>query len=85
MSSALRTRAIGAPLDRLDGPAKVKGAARYAFEQPVDHPAYLYPLQAMIAAGSITGIDTAAAAAEPGVLGVLTHTNAPKLAPAAAA
>jgi xanthine dehydrogenase YagR molybdenum-binding subunit len=80
--SAVRvpTRAIGAPVDRIDGPEKVKGAARYAFEQPVDRPAYLYPLQATIAAGRITGVDAGAAAAVPGVLAVLTHHNAPKLA-----
>jgi CO/xanthine dehydrogenase Mo-binding subunit len=74
------TRAIGAPRDRVDGPDKVRGTARYAFEQPVDKPAYLYPVQATIAAGRITGIDTSAAEAEPGVLAVLTHENAPKLA-----
>lgn len=73
-------RAIGAPLDRLDGPAKVRGAARYAFEHPVDRPAYLYPMQAAIATGRIGRIDTSAAVAEPGVLAVLTHENAPKLA-----
>jgi CO/xanthine dehydrogenase Mo-binding subunit len=33
MSELLETRAIGAPLDRLDGPAKVRGAATYAYEQ----------------------------------------------------
>jgi xanthine dehydrogenase YagR molybdenum-binding subunit len=75
-------RAVGAPVDRIDGPEKVKGAARYAFEQPVDRPAYLYPLQATIAAGRITGVDAGAAAAVPGVLAVLTHHNAPKLASA---
>ena len=32
--------------------------------------------------GAITGIDTSAATAEPGVLAVLTHENAPKLASA---
>jgi xanthine dehydrogenase YagR molybdenum-binding subunit len=74
------TRAIGTPRDRVDGPDKVRGTARYAFEQPVDNPAYLYPVQATIAAGRITGIDTSAAEAEPGVLAVLTHENAPKLA-----
>jgi xanthine dehydrogenase YagR molybdenum-binding subunit len=73
-------RAVGAPVDRLDGPAKVTGTATYAFEQPVDRPAYLYPLQATIATGRITSIDTSAAAAEPGVLAVLTHHNAPRLA-----
>ncbi len=82
--SAVRvpTRAIGAPLDRLDGRAKVAGIAAYAFEQPMDRPAYLHPLQATIAAGRITGIDSGAATAEPGVLAVLTHHNAPKLASA---
>jgi xanthine dehydrogenase YagR molybdenum-binding subunit len=63
----------------LDGPLKVRGAATYAYEWPVDNPAYLYPLQAEIAAGSITGVATGAATAEPGVLAVLTHENAPKL------
>jgi xanthine dehydrogenase YagR molybdenum-binding subunit len=73
-------RAIGTPVDRLDGPAKVKGTAAYAFEQPVDRPVYLFPLQATIATGRITSIDTSAATGEPGVLAVLTHENAPKLA-----
>ncbi len=76
----LPTRAIGTPMDRLDGLDKVRGATTYAYEWQVDRPAYLYPLQATIAAGRIISIDTAAAGAEPGVLVVLTHHNAPKLA-----
>jgi xanthine dehydrogenase YagR molybdenum-binding subunit len=76
----VKTGAIGAPLDRLDGPLKVLGAATYAYEWPVERPAHLYPLQAAIAAGRIEAIDTAAAAAEPGVLAVLSHENAPQLA-----
>jgi xanthine dehydrogenase YagR molybdenum-binding subunit len=82
--SAVRipTRAVGAPVNRIDGPEKVQGTATYAFEWPLDNPAYLYPLQATIATGRITGIDTSAAAAEPGVLAVLTHDNAPRLAAA---
>jgi xanthine dehydrogenase YagR molybdenum-binding subunit len=80
--SAVRVppRAVGAPVNRLDGPEKVKGAATYAYEWPVERPAYLYPLQAEIAAGRITSIDASAATAQPGVLAVLTHHNAPKLA-----
>jgi xanthine dehydrogenase YagR molybdenum-binding subunit len=73
-------RAVGATLDRRDGPDKARGTATYAFEWPVDHPAYLYPVQATIAAGRVAGVDTAAAAAEPGVLAVLTQDNAPHLA-----
>ncbi len=80
VDTRLVPRAIGAPLSRLDGPDKVTGAARYAFEQPVGEPAYLYPVQATIAAGRITRIDTGAAEKEPGVLAVLTHENAPRLA-----
>jgi CO/xanthine dehydrogenase Mo-binding subunit len=76
----VRAPAIGAPLDRIDGPEKVRGTARYAFEQPVEHPAYLYPVEATIATGRIIGIDASAASAEPGVLAVLTHENAPRLA-----
>jgi xanthine dehydrogenase YagR molybdenum-binding subunit len=74
------TQSVGAPLSRLDGPAKVTGTAPYAFEQPVDTPAYLYPLQAVIARGRVTAIDTGAAEALDGVIAVLTHQNAPRLA-----
>jgi xanthine dehydrogenase YagR molybdenum-binding subunit len=80
MTTVTTTRAIGIPLDRIDGPLKVRGAATYAYEQPVDRPAYLYPIESTIAAGRITGVDTSAATAEAGVLAVLTHENAPKLA-----
>jgi xanthine dehydrogenase YagR molybdenum-binding subunit len=72
--------AVGAALDRKDGVLKVRGAATYAYEWPVTDPAYLYPLQASIAVGRITRVDATAALAEPGVLAVLTHLNAPKLA-----
>jgi xanthine dehydrogenase YagR molybdenum-binding subunit len=73
-------RAMGTALDRLDGRAKVTGTARYAYEQPVDEPAYLHAVQATVARGRITAIDTGAAEAVPGVLAVLTHRNAPRLA-----
>ncbi len=80
MTELLRTRVIGEGLDRLDGPEKVTGAARYAFEQPVDRPTYLHPVQATIARGRVTTIDTAEAEALEGVISVLTHENAPRLA-----
>ena len=73
------TRSVGAPIDRLDGPDKVRGAARYALEHPVDRPAYLHLIQAPIAAGRIARVDARAALAEPGVLAVLTPDNAPRL------
>lgn len=76
----IKPRVVGAPIDRLDGPDKVRGLAAYAFEQSVDRPSYLYPLQATIVTGRITGIDGGGATAEPRVLALLTHENAPKLA-----
>ncbi|HMD94122.1 MAG TPA: xanthine dehydrogenase family protein molybdopterin-binding subunit, partial [Trebonia sp.] len=81
MSALQERRAIGSSLPRLDGPAKVTGTARYAFEQPVDDPLYVHPVQATIARGRLTAIDTSAAEAIRGVVGVLTHINAPRLAP----
>ncbi|WP_067702516.1 xanthine dehydrogenase family protein molybdopterin-binding subunit [Nocardia jejuensis] len=71
---------IGIPLPRIDGPAKVTGAARYAFEHPVERPAYLHPIQSTIARGRVSAMDTTAAERLDGVLAVLTVFHAPKLA-----
>jgi xanthine dehydrogenase YagR molybdenum-binding subunit len=82
MSTTTRApgRAIGAPLDRIDGPQKVRGAAPYAYEHRVEYPLYLYPLQSDIARGRVARIDASAAEALPGVVIVITHENAPRLA-----
>ena len=72
--------AIGTGLARLDGPAKVTGTATYAFEYPVDAPLYLHPVQATIAKGRITAMDTSTAEALDGVTAVLTVFDAPTLA-----
>ncbi len=80
MTELLTTHAMGTDLERLDGRAKVTGTAPYAFEHPVDNPTYLHPVQSTIARGRITAVDTSAAEAVPGVLTVLTHLNAPRLA-----
>src|SRR3954452_22443495 len=71
---------IGPPLARLDGPAKVTGAARYATDQAPPGLAFGVFAESPIAAGRILAVDTAAARALPGVLAVLTHENAPRLA-----
>jgi xanthine dehydrogenase YagR molybdenum-binding subunit len=82
MSTTTRApgRAIGAPLDRIDGPQKVRGAAPYAYEHRVEYPLYLYPLQSDIARGRVASVDASAAEALPGVVIVITHENAPRLA-----
>jgi xanthine dehydrogenase YagR molybdenum-binding subunit len=74
-------RAIGAPLDRVDGPLKVTGAAKYAYEYPVTGVTYAFPVQSTIAKGRVTAIDARAARALHGVLAVLSHENTPRLAP----
>jgi xanthine dehydrogenase YagR molybdenum-binding subunit len=80
MTELLAPRAIGTSVARLDGLAKVTGTAPYAFEQAVADPLYLHPLQAAIARGRVTAIDTAAAEALDGVIKVITHKNALRLA-----
>ncbi len=74
-------RATGAPLNRLDGVQKVTGAATYAYDYPVDHVTYVFPVQSTIAKGRVVSIDASAARALPGVIAVLSHENAPQLAP----
>jgi xanthine dehydrogenase YagR molybdenum-binding subunit len=72
------TGPVGKPLDRVDGPAKVQGQARYAYEfAAAPRVAYGFVVEASIAKGKITGIDADAARKAPGVLRVLTHENAP--------
>jgi xanthine dehydrogenase YagR molybdenum-binding subunit len=77
----LPPRAIGAPLDRIDGRLKVTGAAKYAYEYPVAGVTYVFPVQSTIAKGRVVSIDASAARALPGVLAVLSHENAPRLRP----
>jgi xanthine dehydrogenase YagR molybdenum-binding subunit len=76
--------AIGAPLDRVDGPKKVTGTATYTFEYQLEDRVpsgcYAFPVQSTIAKGRIISIDAGAARALPGVVAVLWHENAPRLA-----
>ena len=81
MKMQLVTRAIGAPLDRIDGAHKVTGTATYAYEYPVEGVTYVFPVQSTIAKGRVVSIDASAARALPGVIDVLSHENAPRLAP----
>lgn len=70
---------IGAPLARVEGIEKVTGAARYAYEATPDGVLYAWPVQSSVVTGTITGIDTDAVLALPGVVDVLTAANAPHL------
>ena len=70
---------IGAPLERVDGRAKVTGEARYAYEEPLADVAYGVIVTSTIATGRIASIDTTSAHVQRGVLAVLTHLNAPQV------
>ncbi|MBD2772742.1 xanthine dehydrogenase family protein molybdopterin-binding subunit [Iningainema tapete] len=72
---------ISKPIDRVDGFLKVTGQAKYAAEFPVKNVTYGFPVQSTIAAGKIKDIDTSVAEKSAGVLAVITHKNALKLAP----
>ena len=63
------------PSTRVDGMAKVTGAARYAADEPVANPAYAYLVTASIARGHITAFTLDAARAVPGVIDILTYEN----------
>lgn len=65
---------------RVDGRAKVTGKATYIAEFRFPDLAYGYLVQSTIARGKIREIDTAEAEKQPGVVRILTHKNAPKLA-----
>ena len=64
---------------RVDGPDKVTGRARYAFEHPADGAAYAWAVPSVIARGTIRSVDASQALALPGVLAVITPDNAPRL------
>ncbi len=74
-------KVIGQPLDRIDGPRKVTGTARYAYEQHDVAPnqAYGHVVGSAIAKGKIVSMDLAAARRAPGVLTIVTAQSAGKL------
>jgi len=71
--------AVGRPIARIEGRAKVTGRARFAAEYPIRGVVHAVPVLSTVSSGRIGTIDTAEAEAMPGVLKVLTHLNAPKL------
>ena len=71
------TRYIGTATSRIDGVAKVTGAAKYAAEFNVPGMAYGSVVTSTIAKGRIARIDRSAALGVQGVLDVLTHDNRP--------
>jgi xanthine dehydrogenase YagR molybdenum-binding subunit len=73
---------IGAPTSRVEGFAKVTGAAKYAAEFNMTGLAYGSVVESTIARGRIVRIDASAGRRVAGVLDVLTHQNRPRMADA---
>jgi xanthine dehydrogenase YagR molybdenum-binding subunit len=71
---------VGQPVSRIDGRAKVTGAAKYAAEINVPGLTYGVVVSSTIAKGTIVRIDVSRALALSGVLHVFTHENRPNLA-----
>jgi xanthine dehydrogenase YagR molybdenum-binding subunit len=70
---------IGLPLPRVDGRAKVTGAAQYAAEFNQPNQVYAVVVNSTVGLGRIAAIDAAAATGMPGVVAILSHLNAPRL------
>jgi xanthine dehydrogenase YagR molybdenum-binding subunit len=72
---------VGKPVDRIDGPAKTTGTARYAYEWSDAAPnhAYGYVVGSAIAKGRIASMDVSRAKRAPGVLAIVSAREAGKL------
>jgi xanthine dehydrogenase YagR molybdenum-binding subunit len=77
------TEAVGVPRPRVEGGAKVSGTARYAADEPIDGLAYGSMVLATVSRGRVSEMDVSVALSMPGVLGVIDHSNAPRLNPEA--
>jgi xanthine dehydrogenase YagR molybdenum-binding subunit len=80
MAGALERAAVGAPMARVEGREKVTGEARYAVEHAVEGVAHAAVVASTVAKGRVRTVDPAAALALEGVLAVLWHENAPRVA-----
>ncbi|MEU8007254.1 xanthine dehydrogenase family protein molybdopterin-binding subunit [Catellatospora sp. NPDC049111] len=70
--------AIGRPLDRVDGHAKVTGAGRYSAEVALPGLAHAVLVTSRVPSGRVELLDTYDAERAEGVLAVLNHLNLPK-------
>ncbi|TXK23529.1 xanthine dehydrogenase family protein molybdopterin-binding subunit [Pontibacter qinzhouensis] len=76
----MQTKYIGKSVSRVDGPAKVKGEAKYIAEFNEREHLHGYVISSRIAKGKITKLDASKALALDGVVEVFSHQNLPRLA-----
>jgi len=79
MSQETTASPIGRDTPRVDGPLKVTGTAQYASDFHFPGLLYAVPVEATIANGKITKLDTAAAEKMPGVRAILHRENIGKI------
>src|SRR5207302_1214671 len=79
MPQETTTSPIGRDTPRVDGPLKVTGTAQYASDFNFPGLLYAVPVEATIASGKITKLDTAAAEKMPGVRAILHRQNIGKI------
>jgi len=72
-------KAIGQPLDRVDGRLKVTGKATYTADHNIPNLVHAVLATSAIAKGRTVSIDTRAAERVPGVMAVFTHKDKDKL------
>lgn len=70
---------IGGSFNRIDGPQKVSGGARYTSDHHFPGLLFAVPVTSSIASGTITGLDTSQADKMPGVQAIFHHDNIGKL------
>ena len=73
--AALSAGVIGRPLNRIEGHAKVTGAAIYPSDEPLTNPAFAYLVTSTIARGRIVRMNFDKARAVTGVLDILWRGN----------
>src|SRR4029453_13305478 len=81
MSTATTVEVVGTARDRVDGRLKVMGAATYPIDVTLPGMANAVLVQSTVTRGPIRHIAVDAAEHAPGVLAVITHLNAPAIAP----
>lgn len=75
----MTSTSIGKPVTRVDGRAKVTGAARYAADFNQRAQLHAVIVSATAGLGRVTALDEPTVRAMPGVVEVISHLNAPRL------
>ncbi len=70
---------VGKPTNRIEGPLKVTGTAKYSSDHQFPGMVYAVPVGATISNGTVKSIDTSAAKKMPGVIAIYHKDNLPKI------